>query len=104
MAITTMRLPSDQFRARGYKTISTPFFLLKTKKNFVERGRIGVVVGVSVHKTAVKRNFLKRQVLAQLKPRVPAGNDILIVVLPGANRATKKKFKEELAAAFIKAS
>jgi ribonuclease P protein component len=100
MAIKTARLPSDQFRARGYRTISTPFFLLKTKKNLSDKARVGVVVGVSVHKTAVKRNFLKRQVLAELAPRARAGSDILTIVLPAANHVTKRKFREELAKAF----
>jgi ribonuclease P protein component len=99
MAIKTTRLPSDQFRAGGYKTLSTPFFLLKTKKYAGDRARIGVVVGVSVHKSAVKRNFFKRQALAALAPRATAGSDILMIVLPGANRITKKQLKEE----FIKA-
>ena len=96
MPLKTARLPSDQFRAKGYRTIPTPVFLLKTKKNAVGSARIGVVVGVSVHKTAVKRNFYKRQALAAVAPRATAGNDILIIVLPAANRFTKKQFQEEL--------
>jgi ribonuclease P protein component len=102
MAIKTVRLPSDQFRARGYKTTPTPFFLLKTKKNSGVKARIGVVVGKSVHKTAVKRNFWKRQVLAVLSPRVESGNDILIIVAPGVDRLTKKQFQEELIKALAK--
>ncbi len=96
MATMTVRLPSDQFRARGYQTIPSPLFLFKIKKNVVGKARIGIVVGVSVHKAAVKRNFLKRQALATLTPRAAAGSDILIIVLPAANRVTKKRFREEL--------
>ena len=102
MAIKTMRLPSDQFRARGYKTTPTPFFLLKTKKNAGDRARIGIVAGVSVHKTAVKRNFWKRQAQAVLVAHATPGSDILMIVLPGANRITKKQFKEEVAKALTK--
>ena len=98
-----MRLPSDQFRARGYKTTPTPFFLLKTKKNSGERARIGVVVGKSVHATAVKRNFWKRQALAVLTVAASAaGNDILMIVSPNVNRLTKKQFKDELLKALVK--
>jgi ribonuclease P protein component len=61
------------------------------------------VAGVSVHKTAVKRNFWKRQVLMGLAPLASAGSDILMIVSPGANRLTKKQFQEELAKAFTKA-
>lgn len=102
MALKTARLPSDQFRAKGYKTTPTPFFLLKTKENTVGKARIGVVAGVSVHKTAVKRNFWKRQALSGLAPQATAGSDILIIVLPGVNRLTKKQFQEELAKAFAR--
>jgi len=102
MAIKTMRLPSDQFRARGYKTTPTPFFLLKTKKNSGVRARIGVVVGKSVHATAVKRNFWKRQTLAVLAPQAVGGNDILMIVSPNVNRLTKKQFKDELLKALTK--
>ncbi len=96
MATMTVRLPSDQFRARGYRTIPTPLFLFKIKKNAAGKARVGIVAGVSVHKTAVKRNFLKRQALATLAPRAAAGSDILIIVLPAATRVAKKKFREEL--------
>jgi len=92
----TVRLPSDQFRARGYKTTPTPFFLLKIKPNFGEKVRIGIVVGKSVHKTAVKRNFWKRQALAVLAAHAVTGSDILMIVSPGVNRLTKRQFQEEL--------
>jgi ribonuclease P protein component len=98
-----MRLPSDQFRARGYKTISTPFFLLKIKKNSYKAARIGVVVGVSVNKTAVKRNFWKRQARAEIALRATGGNDILMMVSPNARRLTKKQFREEVAKALVTA-
>ena len=102
MAINIARLPTDQFRAKGYKTTPTPFFLLKTKGNSGNSARIGVVVGTSVHKTAVKRNFWKRQAIGGLAAQAAAGNDILMIVLPGANRLTKKQFQEELAKAFTR--
>jgi ribonuclease P protein component len=103
MAIKTIRLPSDQFRARGYKTIPTPFFLLKKKNNSSGIARIGSVVGKSVHKTAVKRNFWKRQALAGLAAHATEGSDILIIASPAINRLTKKQFKEELLKAMGKA-
>jgi ribonuclease P protein component len=92
-----VRLPSDQFRARGYKTASTPFFLLKIKKNSHENVRFGVVVGVSVSKAAEKRNFWKRQARAEIALRAAAGSDILMMVSPNIRRLTKKQFREEVA-------
>jgi ribonuclease P protein component len=92
-----MRLPSDQFRARGYKTVSTPFFLLKIKKNSYKTTRVGVVVGVSVSRAAAKRNFWKRQARAEISLRAGAGSDILMMVSPNVRRLTKKQFREEIA-------
>lgn len=102
MAVKTIRLPSDQFRTKGYKTSATPFFLLKAKKNGRRDARIGVVVGVAVHRSAARRNFWKRQARETLSRMAPGGNDILIVVSPGAKRLTKKQFREELARAASK--
>jgi ribonuclease P protein component len=98
----TSRLPKDQFRARGYKTTATPFFLLKTKNNNAGRARIGVVVGKSVHKTAVKRNFWKRQAHAGLSSLIHDERDILIMLSPNVARLTKKGFQDELAKAIAK--
>jgi ribonuclease P protein component len=92
-----MRLPSDEFRARGYKTISTPFFLLKIKKNSYKTTRVGIVVGVSVNKAAAKRNFWKRQARAEIALRAADGSDILMMVSPNVRRLTKKQFREEVA-------
>lgn len=103
MAVKISRLPSDQFRAKGYKATPTPFFLLKIKKNQKECARIGMVVGKSVHKTAVKRNFWKRQARAVLTAHIMGGNDILIIVSSTINRLAKKQFKEELLKALNKA-
>ena len=97
-----MRLPLDEFRARGYKTVSTPFFLLKVKSNSGEGLRVGAVVGKSVHKTAVKRNFWKRQISATLAAQAVGGSDILIIVLPGVGRLTKEQFRGELVKALAR--
>lgn len=103
MAANIVRLPSDQFRARGYKTVSTPFFLLKIKKNFYKTARVGIVVGASVEKTAVKRNFWKRQARTELGLRAPGGHDILMIVSPNVRRATKKQFREGIIKVFTTA-
>jgi ribonuclease P protein component len=98
-----MRLPSDQFRARGYKTVSNPFFLLKIKKNPYQATRVGIVVGLSVSKAAAKRNFWKRQARAEIVLRAGAGSDILMMVSPNVRRLTKKQFRGEIAKALVTA-
>lgn len=96
MAVNLVRLPSGQFRVGGYKTTSTPFFLLKVKRNGTEQARIGVVVGTSVHGAAVKRNFWKRQARTALSSAAVAGHDILMIVSPGVVRLTRKQFREKV--------
>jgi ribonuclease P protein component len=89
-----VRLPRGEFQARGYKTVKTLFFSVKTKSNEAKRSRIGIVVGKNVHKTAVKRNFWKRQARAALQPLVPKGTDIIVVLQPRVNELTKKQFQD----------
>jgi ribonuclease P protein component len=90
------RLPRAEFSSQAYGTIRTPYFLVKAKKNGKESGRIGVVVGKAVHKTAVKRNFLKRRAKATLSSLSRPGKDILVIISPGASGLSKTVFKKEL--------
>lgn len=103
MAAKITRLPREEFRAHGYRTLRAPLFVLKIKKNRFDVARIGVVAGINVHKSAVKRNFWKRQAKAGLAPLVKKGIDALIIVSPLAARTTKGKFQEEIAKAMAKA-
>ena len=91
-----VRLPRKEFKSRGYRAVRTPFFSLKTKGNQSKNIRLGIVVGKSVEKTAVKRNFWKRQARAILGKSVPPGNDAIIILQPGVRELTKKQFHEAL--------
>jgi ribonuclease P protein component len=92
----TARLPRAEFSSQAYGTIRTPYFLIKAKENKKETGRIGVVVGKAVHKTAIRRNFLKRQTKATLLKLSRPGKDIVIILSPRANELSKTEFKKEL--------
>ncbi len=101
------RLAGAKFRAEGYRTVATPYFSLKARRNGEERDRIGVVAGVAVHKSAVKRNFWKRQAREELAGRPGAdkkgaGRDLLIIFSRNVNTLTKKQFKEKLAEALVR--
>ena len=91
------RLPGREFRAGRYQTVTTPYFSLKTKQGS-EKIRIGVVANAAVHKTAVKRNFWKRQAKATLLDFASGTShrDFLVVLFPKVNTLTKKNFKKEL--------
>ena len=96
------RLPREEFHARDYRTVRAGLFLLKIKKNDIGKARVGVVVGVAVHKSAVKRNFFKRQVRSWLASAMKKGTDALVIVSPAAAKATKKQFRDEMAGAVAK--
>ena len=69
--------------------------MLKAKENGGTAKRIGIVAGVSVNKKAAKRNFWKRQAREALGGAgVAPGKDLLIIISPKVNAATKKQFRE----------
>lgn len=90
------RLPREAFRESGYRSLKTPFFLIKTKKNDIGVNRIGVVVSVSVDKRAVRRNFWERQAKAQLLKAPNVGKDIIFIAFPKINILTRAQFAEEI--------
>jgi len=90
------RLPKEEFRSRGFRVIKTPYFSLRIKKNDVQKKRVGVVVGTSVHKSAVKRNFWRRQVKTTFANLTFPNTDFLIILFPNINKLTKREFCEAL--------
>jgi RNase P protein component len=90
------RLQSGGFKAAGFRTIRTPHFSLKFKDNDTGVNRIGVVVGKSVDRRAVRRNFWERQAKVQLLKAPKLKKDILLVLFPKVTTLTKKQFAEEL--------
>ena len=91
------------------ETLTTPYFLLRVAGNRKKQNRIGVVVGVSVHKRAVRRNFWRREaksVLAAVPAptsTLPAGKDFLVIISPKVNTLTRKNFRKILADTAAKA-
>lgn len=75
--------------------VATPYFSLKAKPS-ATKTRIGVVVNTAVHKTAVKRNFWKRQTKAALLALTGAPRDFLVILSPKVNTLTKENFKKAL--------
>jgi len=94
------RLPRGEFSARGYASARTPHFSIKIKKNKPGVSRIGVIVGKAVAKSAVKRNFLKRQIKSTAKEFLKDGLDCILIAGPGAGKLTKKMLKAELSLIF----
>ncbi len=74
----------------------TPYFSLKARINREGKNRIGVIASASVHKSAAKRNFWKRQAKTILTSLNSAEKDLLVVFSPKVNSLTKKQFKKIL--------
>lgn len=70
--------------------------------NRVGDTRLGVVVGVKVHKRATKRNSAKRRIREALRreyaPRIMRGFDIAVIGRPGIIEASYKDIVDELGA------
>ncbi|MDR3582018.1 MAG: ribonuclease P protein component [Candidatus Pacebacteria bacterium] len=93
------RLPKQEFLSRGFRVVKTPYFSLKQKKNDIQKNRFGAIIGKAVHKSAVERNFLRRQAREGISKTISSGNDILVIFAPAANKLTKRRLHEELAKA-----
>jgi len=103
MPPTAAPLPHQEFSSRRFRTVRTPYFSVKVKKNDGDKARIGVIVGKAAGKTAVLRNFLKRQARSAAGKAVMPGNDVLILFSPAVKNATKKDLREALRGALAKA-
>ena len=77
------------------RTVATPYFLLKIQKRHEKEPKVRVITGISVHKSAVKRNFWKREGRAMLLPAQNTNSDttLLLILSPKVNTLTKKQFR-----------
>jgi ribonuclease P protein component len=104
MLSRSTRLPSSEFLARGYRTQKTPYFSLKAKANNLSTRRIGVIISTAAVKSAVRRNFWKRQAKSILSDRSRQGIDVLLVFFRQADALTKSEFRKELLGAYSQIS
>jgi ribonuclease P protein component len=90
------RLPRQEFRVRGYRTVTTPFFSLKNKENSVHVNRFAVVVGKSVDKRATQRNFWERQAKTQFLKAPNLSRDFILTIFPRVASLSRLQFAEEI--------
>ena len=58
---------------------------MKVRENHLPHSRFGVVVGLKVHKKAVKRNLVKRRIREILRkhlPEIKPGYDVMVLTQP----------------------
>ncbi|WKZ29685.1 MAG: ribonuclease P protein component [Patescibacteria group bacterium] len=80
--------------SRSKKSAFSKAVSMKVRENALPHSRFGVVVGVKVHKRAVKRNLLRRRIreilrkhLAEIKP----GYDVMVLT---QTKALELEYKE----------
>jgi len=82
------------------KTVQSPYFTIKAVNgNIVGQKTITTIISKATIKKAVRRNFLKRQIINILKKQVNFQKKIVVIVRLGVVGLTKKEFKQELLAA-----
>jgi ribonuclease P protein component len=94
------KLPRGQFTIGRHTIIKKPCFTVKIKLNNLPYPRIGVVVSNAAVKSAVKRNFLKRQTKAIFKDRAREPKDFVVIFNSRAKSLTKKDLQTELGNVF----
>jgi ribonuclease P protein component len=90
------RLPYSEFSKHGYQTTKTPYFSLKIKKNNLPYNRIGVIIGTTVAKSAVRRNFWKRQVKSILIKQPIDRTDFVVIFSKKIKEVSRGEFRKEL--------
>lgn len=73
------RLPPQEFKARDYTSISTPYFSIQVRKNKTSVNRLGIIIGNAAIKNAADRNFWRRQIKKLFLDIPHEGLDLLFV-------------------------
>lgn len=91
--------------ARSRKIAFSKALGMKMRENDLPHSRFGVVVGLKVHKKAVKRNLIKRRireiVRKHLKEVLP-GRDVMIMVNAKALDADYAELETQILSCFAK--
>jgi ribonuclease P protein component len=95
------RLPYEEFRARGYREMATPYFSVKVRKNSLRKNRFGIVIGVAAIKSAARRNFWRRQAKSVFLEMPQRGMDVLIILHSRVALPVKSIFRKSLGDAII---
>jgi ribonuclease P protein component len=85
--------------AKSRKSVFGKLVGMKVRENSLPHSRFGIVVGLKVHKRAVKRNIVKRRIREILRAKlvsIKPGYDVMIMALPPAVPATMVQIEAEI--------
>lgn len=80
--------------------VSTPGFLILTRKNDFTYSRLGMIINKRTIPTSVKRNLIKRIVREAFRHAQLGGLDTVVLARPPANNDTRKQLRENLTLLF----
>lgn len=75
------------------------FLGVKMVRNNLKFSRFGVILGLKIEKSAVKRHLLKRRifkVIAELQPKLLFPADYVIIALPAIKEASFSELRQEI--------
>jgi ribonuclease P protein component len=90
---------------KNSKSFKNNIFILKIAKNDLGISRVGLVISKKVSKKAVIRNKIRRRLSEAVKleiNNIKAGMDLVLIVLPEAEKKDFSEIKEAVKNAFIK--
>ena len=91
--------------ARSRKIAFSKALGMKMRENGLPHSRFGVVVGLKVHKKAVKRNLIKRRIREIVRKHLPEllqGRDVMIMVSKKALDADYADLEAQVLSCFTK--
>ncbi len=88
------------------KSVFDPFCGIKYKKNNLPYSRFTVVVGIKVHKSAVRRNKIRRkyrEILRLNVQKIKPGFDVMLLVSKKALELSHEEMEQKILHVFRKA-
>lgn len=105
-AIHRLKLEKDFSQlARSRKIAFSKALGLKMRENGLPHSRFGVVVGLKVHKKAVRRNLIRRRIREIVRkhlPQIQPGRDVMIMVNNKALDADYPELEAQILSCFAK--
>lgn len=91
----SQRLPLPVRGGAPWKTIPTPYFLLRVFENRVGCNRFGIIISNAAVKRSSKRHFWKRRIAEFLKDWPNLNKDVLVIISPRIEEITLATLKLE---------
>jgi len=96
MLARKFRLPIKGFKEHSPKSISTPYFTVKSLNNSLGYNRLGVIISSKAVSKATRRNYWRRKITQNFHAWPQLGKDVLIIVNRSINDLEASNFEREI--------